>query len=325
MSDNLSDEIKNLAERFKSAPGSRLFAPLADAYRKSGLVDKAIEFLEQGLEKYPDYASAHVILGKCFYDKGATERSRTEFKKVIDLDPENMVALKYMGDILLAEDNRDEALQYYRKLLAIDPTNEEVNLILEDTAEEFQTKEIDLRDKNSVKKLEQIDEPVTMTLAGIYASQGYHARALKMYQEILAADPENTKAREMITNLQENIKVSTKQRDEVFDDQVMTITLDDVTEELAQSTSGPGGEDEEGALEEIADEELEEGRTVAIEEDTAEPDLVARELEKEDGKSDKPEKKKEVKEPGKEFQPDKNLDSFQTWLRKMKDKAETEE
>ena len=94
MNVDLNAEIKHLQERYDKAPESRIFAPLADACRKNGDVDRAIELCEAGLERYPDYASAHVILGKCFYDKGATERSRAEFERVIEIDPENTVAEK---------------------------------------------------------------------------------------------------------------------------------------------------------------------------------------------------------------------------------------
>jgi tetratricopeptide (TPR) repeat protein len=107
MSGDMSEELKNLLERYNKAPESRLFAPLADAYRKNGQIDKAIELCEKGLERYSDYASARVILGKCFYDKGATERARDEFTRVLEVDPDNMVARKYMGEILLAENKKD--------------------------------------------------------------------------------------------------------------------------------------------------------------------------------------------------------------------------
>ena len=55
MSGGTSDELRSLIERFEKAPDSRLFAPLADAYRKTGDVDQAIDICEKGLEKYPDY------------------------------------------------------------------------------------------------------------------------------------------------------------------------------------------------------------------------------------------------------------------------------
>src|SRR2546422_8119942 len=39
---------------------SRNFAPLADAYRKAGLIDNAIDLCQNGLKLHPDYVSAYI-------------------------------------------------------------------------------------------------------------------------------------------------------------------------------------------------------------------------------------------------------------------------
>lgn len=241
MSGEIREDIQHLRERFEEAPDSRLFAPLADAYRKDGDIDTAIELCEKGLERYPSYASAHVILGKCFYDKGATERARSEFLRVVELDPENMVALKFLGDILGAEGDREGAAQYYRRLIAIDPTNEDVEKALSELEQDFQVQQIDLTDEKQVRKIDGAGELATMTLAGIYAAQGYYNRALKIYQDVIQNDPGNAEARQMVEKLEALMSVSEEERKEAFDDEVLTISLDDVTEEVASSTAGMGG------------------------------------------------------------------------------------
>ncbi len=233
-----SEELTSLLERFEKAPDSRLFAPLADAYRKNGDIDRAIELCENGINTYPDYASAHVILGKCYYDKGATERARAEFQRVLELDSENLVALKFMGDILYAEDKHGEASEYFKKLLSIDPTNKEVSTSVGEIEKEFRIKEIDLEDDKSVRKVERSRELATMTLAGIYAAQGYYNKALKIYNDIIRDQPDNREAQEMIEKLQSIMKESEQQRDSAFTDEVQTISLDDVSEGVVSSTAG---------------------------------------------------------------------------------------
>ncbi|MCK4538646.1 MAG: tetratricopeptide repeat protein [Candidatus Krumholzibacteria bacterium] len=247
MTGDISEEIKQMSERYSESPGSRLFAPLADAYRKSGLVDKAIELCEEGLERFPEYASAHVILGKCFYDKGATERSKDEFDRVLRLDPENMVALKFLGDIFLGENSYEEARDNYRKLLAIDPTNEVVQNIIEEMEKEFQVREIDLEKDESIKKVERPAEIATMTLAGIYASQGYYSKAVRMYRDILETEPGNEEVSRMIEKLESIMDSSEKEREETFDGEVLTISVDDVSNEIVENTSGFGGGEAETA------------------------------------------------------------------------------
>jgi tetratricopeptide (TPR) repeat protein len=243
MSGEYREDIKHLLKRYEQAPESRLFAPLADAYRKAGEIDRAIELCEKGLEKHPSYASAHVILGKCFYDKGATERARSEFLRVIELDPENMVALKSLGDIFLAEGDSDGAARFYKQLITIDPSNENVAAALKELEENFQVRQIDLSDDRKVTKVDSPRELATMTLAGIYAAQGYYNKALKIYQDIVRNEPDNREAVEMVGKLEALMNASEEERKGAFDDEVLTISLDDVSDEMAASTAGAGGID----------------------------------------------------------------------------------
>jgi len=237
----MSDDLQNLITRYERGHDSRVFAPLADAYRKNGEIDRAIEIIEKGLEKFPQYASAHVILGKCFYDKGASERAKGEFSRVLELDGENMVALKFMGDILLAEDKRQEAAECYRRILAVDPTNETVARALKEMEASFVVREIDLADAKSVRD-ERPRELATMTLAGIYAAQGYYNKALRIYREVLGREPDNREAKEMVAKLESIMNSTEIERDKAFQEDVLTISLNDITDEIASNTAGHGGE-----------------------------------------------------------------------------------
>jgi tetratricopeptide (TPR) repeat protein len=333
MNEDLNSEIKLLQDRYDRAPDSRIFAPLADAYRKNGEVDRAIELCEKGLEGYPDYASAHVILGKCFYDKGATERSRAEFERVIEIDPENMVALKFMGDILMSEGDRDASISCYRRILAIDPTNEDVSDKLKGLEAEFQEREIDLDDTGTVKKsAAQSAELATLTLAGIYAAQGYYIKALKIYREILEAEPDNSEAADMIVKIEEMMKSSDKEIEETFDDDVMSITIDDISDDMIDNTAGPGigspaeedeedGEDgDEPAGEEEEEETVREGSVLG---DEDELEMVARELEEADRRDIKEEEPSGDKP--REGTAREGMDNFRKWLQRMHDDPGDEE
>ncbi len=250
MGGNLGDELQNLIERYERAGDSRLFAPLADAYRKKGDTVKAIEILEQGLERFPQYASGRVILGKCFYDTGATERAKAEFRRVLEIDADNMVALKYLGDILLAEERRPEAADCYRKLLAIDPLNEEVSRSLKEIEHSFVAKEIDLADGKRARD-ERPRDLATITLAGIYAAQGYHNKALAIYRDVLAREPSNREAKEMLAKLQSMLDSGEGGREGSVEEPVLTISIDDVGDDIASSTVGRGGS-EAGVRAELA-------------------------------------------------------------------------
>ena len=64
-----TSEIEKLEKRWAENPKGRNFAPLADAYRKAGELDRAIELCKSGLERHPDYVSAHIVYGRCLVDQ----------------------------------------------------------------------------------------------------------------------------------------------------------------------------------------------------------------------------------------------------------------
>jgi tetratricopeptide (TPR) repeat protein len=324
MSGDMSEELKNLVERYKKAPESRLFAPLADAYRKNGEIEEAIELCEKGLERFPDYVSARVILGKCFYDKGATERARGEFTRVLEADPDNMVARKYMGEILLAEDKKEEAADHFRHLLSIDPTNEEASKTLEEIESQFKVKEIDLSDKKHVRD-ERPGELATMTLAGIYAAQGYYNKALKIYRDILQKEPENVEVQGMVDKLQTLLDSSEKERGEAFDQEEVTVSIDEAVDESSETQEEMKGKPSpETAASDGADLSEDRGFILVDKEGDKPAESGVKEEEKPhagekgDGEKKREPKKREKKKVIEEEADEGNVENFQSWLRKLK-------
>jgi tetratricopeptide (TPR) repeat protein len=309
----MSDELHNLIERYNRARDSRLFAPLADAYRKNGDVDKAIEILDRGLEKMPHYASAHVILGKCYYDKGATERSKAEFRRVLELDGENLVALKFMGDILLAEDKRAEAAEFYRRILSIDATNTEVARALKEMEASFVVKEIDLADAKAMRD-ERPRELATMTLAGIYAAQGYYNKALRIYHDVLEREPGNMEAKEMVAKLETLMNATEAERDKAFREDVLTISLSDISEGLVSSTAGHGG----GAANDgVATEPDPGGEGEGIERGGANGETAGRAS---GAPASEPERVEPEESSGEHATTDRDMEQFREWLKRLRSK-----
>jgi len=319
MRGELNEKFQTLLDRYNQSPNSRIFAPLADAYRKKGDIEKAIKICEQGLQRFSDYASARVILGKCYYDNGASERAKTEFEKVIEIDSENMVALKFLGDIFFAEDNKEKAAEYYSELLSIDPTNKEVKSFLDQLTEGFSPKPIDLNNDKIIEKTAKGIGPTTMTLAGIYAAQGYYSRALEIYEGVLEKDPDNTDAAKMIEQIKVRESVKESEREEAFSEDAMTISLDDVSDELVENTSGSGGK--RGIASEDADSQNEEDRGDRINEGDAVE--TADELERRDSEAEALGSKEGQEQPDKsdseEENKDTSMDGFMGWINRVKD------
>ena len=118
-----TSEIEKLERRWAENPKGRNFAPLADAYRKAGELDRAIELCQSGLELHPDYVSAHIVLGRCLVDMKNDPGAEGVFRKVLELDPENILALRMLSELAERNDRYDEAVQWLGKLLSADPMN----------------------------------------------------------------------------------------------------------------------------------------------------------------------------------------------------------
>ena len=124
-------EIEKLERRYAENPDGRFFAPLADAYRKAGSLDRALELVRAGLAKHPDYLSAHIVLGRCLLDKGDDVEAERTFRAVLDLDAENIIALKSLAEITERTGRTTEARKWLQQLLAVDSMNTEAEADLQ--------------------------------------------------------------------------------------------------------------------------------------------------------------------------------------------------
>jgi len=118
-----TSEIEKLERRYAENPDGRYFAPLADAYRKAGQVDHALEVVRAGIDKHPDYLSAHIVLGRCLLDTKDDAGAGDAFQRVLALDSENIIALKSLAEIAERRNELVQARQWLQQLLKVDPMN----------------------------------------------------------------------------------------------------------------------------------------------------------------------------------------------------------
>jgi tetratricopeptide (TPR) repeat protein len=122
--------IEDLLRQYAENP-RRVFARLANELRKSGDYDRAIEICRGQIPQQPGYISGHIVLGQSLYDCGRLEEARQTFETALNLDPENLIALRHLGDIARQHGENDVAKGWYRRLLEVDPQNDEVVAQLE--------------------------------------------------------------------------------------------------------------------------------------------------------------------------------------------------
>ncbi|HJS42729.1 MAG TPA: tetratricopeptide repeat protein, partial [Gemmatimonadales bacterium] len=118
-----TSEIDKLEARFRDNPKGRNFAPLADAYRKAGLIDNAIDLCQNGLKLHPDYVSAYIVYARCLVDKKDDPAAVGVFKKVLELDGENIIALRGLAELAERNGRYEEEVEWLGRLLNADPMN----------------------------------------------------------------------------------------------------------------------------------------------------------------------------------------------------------
>ena len=121
---NREESIAHLESRYRLQPHSLLFSRLADAYRKNGDTQMAIDLCTSGLEQHPSYATGYLILGRCLLEKEDLAGAIDAFIRVCQLDRSNAVAIKMLADIFVRQENHQKGSDLYHLLLAADPGNQ---------------------------------------------------------------------------------------------------------------------------------------------------------------------------------------------------------
>ena len=124
-----SDRIDELKRKFDENP-RRYFAPLANEFRKSGDVEQAILICQEFLPQQPGHMSGHIVYGQALYESGRLDEARGVFETALSLDPENLIALRHLGDIAGGQGDAPTARRWYERVLEADPRNDEIHSLI---------------------------------------------------------------------------------------------------------------------------------------------------------------------------------------------------
>lgn len=121
--DDTPPHFREYLRRYREDPTSRVFAPLAEAYRKLGRVDEAIEICSQGLEHHPEFHGGRLALAKCYIDKKMFPEAKEELIKILQQVPENLLAQKCLGETCLVLNDRVGALHHLKMASLLSPND----------------------------------------------------------------------------------------------------------------------------------------------------------------------------------------------------------
>ena len=106
---------------YQENPQSRVFAPLAEAYRKLGMVDNALSILNKGIRIHPEYALGYMTLASCQCDKGEFREAYKTLRPFVAANRDNVRLQDIFASICYKLGHYDEALETYKYLLFLNP------------------------------------------------------------------------------------------------------------------------------------------------------------------------------------------------------------
>lgn len=194
---------------------SHSVARAADRYREQGRFDDAIMLCLQELAVSPTYASARVVLGRAYLESGDSVQAEEEFRRVVELSPENLRARMHLGQICEAQGRVEEAIGHHERALEFCPLNREIRASLlrlrasiSPSASSVYPQASDvpgLPEPHAEFSAVERDENLfaTETLADLYASQGLTDQAASIYRQLIDEQPFNEKIRGKLSALGE--------------------------------------------------------------------------------------------------------------------------
>jgi len=110
-----------LEEIVAKNPSTALYLPVAERMLARGHISDAIRLCEERRSRPGKGVGDHIVLGRCYLADGRLAQAREEFERALQLDRENVVALKSMAGILSHEGRHAEAADLYRAVCRVDP------------------------------------------------------------------------------------------------------------------------------------------------------------------------------------------------------------
>lgn len=134
---------------YQKNPKSKVFAPLAEAYRKMGLLDEAYRICKLGVSLHPEFAGGRVALAKVLLDRKKPQEALTQLENAVNLSPDNLLAHMLMGETLLELRRPKDALKAFKMVLFLNPSDERAKSAVRKweflTAEEYDDEAFSMR------------------------------------------------------------------------------------------------------------------------------------------------------------------------------------
>lgn len=197
-------------------------ARTADRLRREGKFDEAIALCLQELTGHPAYISARMVLGRSYLERGDHQKAEEAFRRVLDLESDNVRAYVHLGQLCEAQHRFADAIGHYEAAREYAPLDREILAGLARLHQYASTsepagsevkREVVIECSHDASASEAVQERgelfATETMADLYASQGLVDRAAFIYEQLLVKEPFRDEIRAKLEALREGKGAST--------------------------------------------------------------------------------------------------------------------
>lgn len=110
-----------LEEIVSQDAATALYLPLAERLLERGRVEDAIRLCEERRQRPGSGVGDHIVLGRAYLADGRLGNAKAELEAALDLDRENVVAMKALAGIYAHEGDHGKAADFYRAVCRVDP------------------------------------------------------------------------------------------------------------------------------------------------------------------------------------------------------------
>ncbi|HRK06655.1 MAG TPA: tetratricopeptide repeat protein [Pseudobdellovibrionaceae bacterium] len=157
-----SDFIERCQLDYQRNPGSKVFAPLAEAYRRLGLLPQAFEVASRGVRLHPNFAAGRIAFARVLIDQGDLEDARDQLIAAGELSPDNLLAFQLLGDVFLQLRRPREALQAYKMVLLLNPQHERAQQVVRKweflSADDFDDEVFEAAEEAPLRTSDELEE-----------------------------------------------------------------------------------------------------------------------------------------------------------------------
>jgi len=160
------------------------YTSLAYLYNEEGNSQKAVELLNS----VPDpqrSAKIYAALGYTYEQRHDTKKAIDAYRKAVDLDHDNLDAVRGLAQNLFADDQAEAALEQYQAVIEADPQDAQAQLRIAEIQRHLGQYDKALASLQKAQDLVQDSEEIPYNFALVYAAQGRYDEAIKTLQDLL--------------------------------------------------------------------------------------------------------------------------------------------